>query len=350
MKISIVTVYNSLNSGSFLQAFTLMKALEMSDNEVVFLKTKARNPLRDVFLSSLRSLSNGDYKKIGYLLKKYTKFRSIVSKLPKIGMVRNEMIKQDIYVLGSDEIWNVKRPDFNKFPVFWGYNIDSNSIIAYAPSINRSTILDILQYEFTQLAINNMNSIGVRDKHTKITLEELTNKEISLVLDPTMLFDTDFYRKYEAPIKDKNYILVYSYSNHFNEKQIKRIKEYSKRKELPLISVNHMMSWCDKSVPVSPFEFLTYYRDASYVITDTFHGTIFSIIYQKKFLCYGDDNIKVLDLLDRMNLNLQNYDGLSDVSIILDKEINYDAIMKTLDEQKKESWNYLNKAMMKDEN
>lgn len=350
MKVSIVTVYNSLNSGSFLQAFTLMKALERYESEISFLKTKARNPLRDVFLSSLRSLSKGDFGKIGYLLTKYYKFRSLVFTLPKINMSSQEMEEQNVFVLGSDEIWNVKRTDFNKYPIFWGRGIDSKNIIAYAPSINRSTLSDILKYEFTQPAINNLNSIGVRDKHTKKTIEELTNKEISLVLDPTMLFDTDFYRNYEAPIKDKNYILVYSYSNHFNEKQIESIKEYAERKKLPLISVNHKMEWCDKSVPVSPFEFLAYYRDASYVITDTFHGTIFSIIYQKKFLCYGDENVKVLDLLDRMNLNSQNYDGTSDVSLILDKDINYDAIMMNLDNQKKESFNYLNKAMLIDEN
>lgn len=345
MKLSIVTVYNSLNSGSFLQAFTLMKALEKNNIETSFLKTKARNPSKEVLLSSLKSLSKGELGKFVYLIKKYIKFRKIVIDLPKINMSKKDMEKQNGFILGSDEIWNVKRSTFNQYPIFWGLGIRSKNIMAYAPSINRAASKDILKYDYIKSAINDMKFISVRDNHSKQILEELSNKEIDLVLDPTMLFDAEFYNTLEAPINDHNYILVYSYSNHFNEEQIKNIKEFAVMKNLPLISVNHKMEWCDKSVPVSPFEFLAYYNNANYVITDTFHGTIFSIIYNKHFLSYGDDNVKVLDLLNRLNLNDQNYDGTTDVSFYLNKEINYEKIMKNLENQKNNSVNYLENAI-----
>lgn len=341
MRICIGTVYNSLNAGSYLQAMALMSALNVNGNNVSFLETRSRNPLRILLLSSLKYIINGQIKALLFFWGKWSKFQKLLSSFP-VSKVKDE---QHVYVLGSDEIWNIGRKEFSRFPVFWGEGINAGKIVSYAPSINRATLQDFKDCKYPEECLAKFGGISVRDLHSKQVLQQLTNKKIEVVLDPTLLFESDFYQKHEHPIQGRNYILVYAYANHINRDQITRLRIFAQKKGLPLVAINNYTDWCDKSYPASPAEFLAFFRHASYVVTDTFHGTIFSVIYKKQFASYADNNIKILDFLDRMNLQTQNATKEIDINTVLGNSIDYDAIHGSLAKQRGQSLGYLYNAI-----
>ena len=98
--------------------------------------------------------------------------------------------------------------------------------------------------------------------------------------------------KSEVPqIKDSNYILVYGYDNRLIEKKyVQEIKAFAKKHGKKLYAVGFFQDWCDKLIVASPLEVLGWVKQADYVVCETFHGTVFSIKYQKQFACIVRDS------------------------------------------------------------
>ena len=91
-------------------------------------------------------------------------------------------------------------------------------------------------------------------------------------------------KKIALEIRKDKYMIVYTYPERItNVKEITAIKQFARDKGLKLISIGHYFPWCDEVVVPTPFEVLAYFRDADYIVTDTFHGSIFSIKHNKPF-------------------------------------------------------------------
>ena len=123
--------------------------------------------------------------------------------------------------------------------------------------------------------------LSCRDKKTMHLLQAYKKEQITKVVDPTMLV-CDFS---EIIVNNNlnNYILVYGHE--FTDEQIRNIVNFSKVNRLKTVSVTKYFSWCDKNIVASPGEFLGYVKNAKYVITGTFHGSVFSILMKKKLCC-----------------------------------------------------------------
>ena len=92
-------------------------------------------------------------------------------------------------------------------------------------------------------------------------------------------------------LSQKAYVLIYAYHGFMNSKQeVNAIKSFAKKNGLRIISCGYYHSWCDENVNADPKEFLEMFIHASYIITDTFHGTVFSIINKKRFVSIIRDN------------------------------------------------------------
>ncbi len=320
-KIALFTIYKARNYGTQLQAQALYGILNKiaGDDSVQILSEE-----QDSFLNCL--------------FKPFSKNPLIIYKRWKYWKEYKKYIHQykvgdfdecfDLIVIGSDELWNVRNPDFQHSRRYVGIGFKSNKKIAYAISCNRSTSSDFIQ-QYGNTPFIELNEISVRDVMTQELVTKISNKQPIRVLDPTFLWDFQ-----ASPVKKKNYIMVYGYQ--FEEDEITEITMFAKAKNLKTVSVGFEQRWCDQVSLCSAKEFLGYVQNATYVVTSTFHGTVFSIKYNKQFASYARDNCKVNDLLEHFSLESRNSSNY-DLSLILQKEISYDNINSQIETEKRES-------------
>ena len=123
---------------------------------------------------------------------------------------------------------------------------------------------------------------------------------------------------------------------------------FAKKNGLRIISCGYYHSWCDENVNADPKEFLEMFIHASYIITDTFHGTVFSIINKKRFVSIIRDNsFKVKYLLDKLDLENRIASSSNEIETILEKPVAYEISDKLLEFERKKSENYLLRMLMK---
>lgn len=336
-KVVICTLYDSINCGTFLQAYSLKKFLEKKDYEVHFLKLKNNNTkintkiqnmsLKTFLIKAIRKV------KLHIIFKNNSKLFKTIT-LDELNS--NDNIKN--VIIGSDEIWNVKNKSFTHYREYFAYNFYKKNIISYAPSSNDSTKSDILKV-MGNINFNNFNYLSVRDEKTKNLLNSFECKNVEDVLDPTMIIDN--FDDIIKSVKLKKYILIYGHS--FNDKQIEDIVGFAKKEGLKTLSLTKYFDWCNINKIASPGEFLSYIKNSEYVITSTFHGTVFSILYKKKFAVYANNGSKIIDLLKKFSLN----DRLVSDSLesTLFSDINYKQIECILKKMREKSINYLDKAL-----
>lgn len=306
MKVKIVTVYNSLNPGSFLQATSLYQAVNSLGYNCSFFNTKSRNLRKRAFLESLYLLKKGRLKAV---VEKYKTVNVYLKALSEY-KIEDDIAEDDIYVLGSDEIWNVARENMAKYPVFWGQGLDYKRCLSYAPSLNNATADDLTEYNFVKEALENLSAISVRDSFSKEQLSSLTNRPVELVCDPTVLVYPDRYATVPEECELNSYILVYIYANSgITQKQIDEVTSFARENGKMIVAFGASVKWADKFVNGSAEDFLKYIKNADYVCTSTFHGTMLSLIFQKQFAVFGRKNRKVKELMDTMQIDRQVEDG-----------------------------------------
>lgn len=334
MKIGIVTIYKCYNYGSFYQAYGLQKYLQDLGHEAKFLpldtlynkkyrlrKQFNRNVSRDIFSAKL----------IGGYLKDWKLYHIADSKETDF----------DLIIIGSDEIWNINNRTFTQAPEYYGLNLPVSNVISYASCIGRSGADDFKEYGHFVKGIEGLRQVSARDDATEQFLKEIMpEKSILRVLDPSFLID---WSKVEKPCNKKDYILVYTYDGDwgFSKEYIEAAKKFSQEVQLPLISVGFKNDWCDESIACSPREFLGYLKNANYVITDTFHGTVMSIQYNKQFICMGAGKSKVESVLKELRLSDCIYSDQKDIREYVHYSIEYEGINAVIDQKRKESKEYL---------
>lgn len=299
--LKIITVYNSLNYGSFLQAIALKVAIESLDKnlKVYFFNTKSRHPYKLAVRKMVHSIKNGNLRQFKYEYILFKKYREDWKMLDIV----DDINKEDFVITGSDEIWNIHKKDFLKYPVFWGLGIRCKKIISYAVSSNMTTYEEIINAGYPIEALKNYSSIGVRDKYTQELVSKISNKAAIKVLDPTFLLKLDDYSSLERKINIDNYILIYGYNSHFEVETINLLKKFAAKENIIIVAAGFYQEWCDLNIAASPLEFLSLVKNAKYVISGTFHGTVFSIIYNKKFVVISKNNPKIIDLIEEFELN-----------------------------------------------
>lgn len=334
MDIIIFTIIGANNIGAFLQAFSLLEVL----------KTEGYNP---AFARINVPTSNGATSKLGKIIR-YACQGKIQLLLYKIRSKKkydearkhmhfkdfDESVRYDAAIIGSDEVWNVSSSSFIHYPQYFGEHLNADRIISYAPSAGNTTIV---QMQKSEIDFHRFTSLSVRDQMTYDLVCSLDKRKPEIVLDPTFLIDS--YEPFLPKMAcNTEYILVYSYGENVD---IKRVKEFSKKVNLPLYSVGTYNSWCHKNIIVSPFEFLSYLKQAKYVVTSTFHGTALSIKFNKQFVVYPGTSKKILSLLNDFSLNERNAAKSDDLHLHFSKEIDYVEVNKVLEEKRAKSLHFL---------
>ena len=278
--------------------------------------------------------------------------RSYASKyLPLLGIAEepNYNPTLDCMVIGSDEVFNCiqKNTNVGFSPELFGAGTNAGKVITYAASFGNTTIDKLRKYgKAEEIAgyLNDIAAISVRDANSGSIIRELTSREPVYYLDPVLAYD--YFGKCDRIPEihtNEKYLILYAYSGRITDAESDWIKSYAKRKGLKVYAIGGVQKCADRFVDCSPFEVLAYFKNAEEVITDTFHGSIFSVISQRPFTTivrksvgagYGNEE-KLTDLLNRLGLTDRMTFDVSETERINQKLPDYTNVQSCLEEQRK---------------
>lgn len=255
----------------------------------------------------------------------------------------------DVFITGSDQIWNPGITGsfddvyFASFPSFWKNNPHK---IAYAASMGLDTLSDG-QKEYLADRLRTYTAIGVREKVAQELLQPLTDKNVSVVVDPTLLLSREEWDELcESPKVKQKYVLVYQVCRDVNTLRIARgIARQIGAKVIEISSfVEGIGVLSKKKQCVKPEMFLGYIREAACVVTTSFHGTVFSILYGRPFYAVdivgmkGGSNSRLCTLLSTLCLEDRYIPADSCVEF---RPVDYSVPYKALKHQREESADFL---------
>ncbi len=347
MRVCIVTVYNSENCGSVLQAYALGAKLRELGCEVKYLKRGKKGTgasAVSVMKVIAKSLITFNFGNISLKLKFHHQCRIDEKIFDTIGV--QEMDGIDFVILGSDTIWQLENDYFcRNMTKYWGLNFSCDNILSYAPSVDGTLVESFLDDERVRNALESMQAISVRDEYSRQVLSNVTSKPIELVCDPTLLHKCEFYRGIQRECNINDFILLYAFRNFCSKAQIDEIISFARKTGKKLVSFGVYRKWCDICVPFDSFAMPAYFEKADYVITNTFHGTVFSILYLKRFADFALNSCKVKELLTQFELEGHMVDASKNVQDVLEKQVNSKLLEKRIDSIRNSSIEYLKKNL-----
>lgn len=360
LKIGILTYHRAHNYGALLQACALKQfLLELGfnaeyvdywpgyhrDRYEVFQKINFK---RKHFVGKMKYLLGLAlvYRKVK---SRYIKFNDFIQKHMIASKIDFKDIYYDVVIYGSDQIWRKQKTlgfkGFNE--VYFGKDIiKARKKITYAASMG---IISLNQNdkEFIQNTLRNFNRISVRERDLFDTLKTLTDKNIELVLDPVFLLEKTKWEKISKPVKTpKKYMLFYNIQK-IPEANI-LVKRLCTEMGLDVVEIRSNARMI-KNAPhfrltEDPLEFLYLIKNAEYIVSTSFHGVAFSVIFNKNFYALFNKNYgRVETLLNLLNIR----DRLIKIAIDANttNSINYEKVNEILERERTRSKDFLLNAI-----
>lgn len=382
-KIGCVIAYTEghNNYGTSLQGYAMLKKIQQLGYEVEVIQYTKRLSAWQKMKFVVNALRAGEWKNIKHrltskqILKKYPAYAASVAERTKavdaykqkrlmplfheyIGYdaLHKGSLNYDAVVVGSDQVWTpMSLP--NKF-----FNLlfvdDSVRKVAYASSFGVSEIPSF-QRKATGAYLDRFYKIGVREQRGKEIVEELSHQKATVVADPTMLLNREEWEQEIAnAYTATNEPYIFCYFLGTNQVARKAANELKTKTGYKIITIRHM----DEYVPgdelfgdeapyaVDPNDFVRYISGASYVCTDSFHCTVFSILFHRQFMTFyrfakgskTGRNSRINSLFNLLELQDRLYTG--DISFI-SKNIDYDKVEKRLENLRTNSIEFLKDSL-----
>lgn len=364
MKIGILTYYFVHNYGAVLQAYAMQKVLEDMGHRVTFLKfdrnydhipegadKKYNLSIQSMPLLINYLISNG-VRTFYYNYIKKKRLHTFIKKNMKIGERYSDAC-QDAVLIGSDEVFAI---DVGINPFLYGHNIPIKTIFSYAASFGSTQLIDVTNYgckELIKAGFEKMYSIGVRDEITSQMVKSISNKDTKLNCDPVILYGyQNEIQKVQKKQSKEKYLILYSYDKNFNDRiDINIIKQFAKKYNMKIWSVGYYHKWCDKNIMCHPVKIIDLFCNAEMVITDTFHGSVISLITNTSFMVkLNKKNQKIEFLLEQYNILDRKTKNIKDINILFNQQINYDNINKLLKQEREKSMMFLKQCLLVETN
>jgi len=364
-KIATITFHASHNYGSCLQAYALQEYVKkLHNNECEYGIVNLRTDIqKDIYINvfkgkglknALKRMALFNHKKEIYAKEKHFEDfienkLHVTKEYSTLEQLKNEKWDYDYYIAGSDQLWNIRTDDFD-----WAYYlefVESTNKISYSASFGPREI--IWNDEEKSRMVQNLSkfkNISVREKGSFNNIKSLIGKTAEINVDPTMLLTKEDWSK----IVDKNrlykdkYIFLYNLKGAECTKLAKKISDTLK---LPIVISRpgklEIIYGFEKRYDCGPCEFLNLIKNAEIVLSSSFHGTIFSILFNKPFFALnGAKDLRINALLKTMGLEERTIDS----NDYIDKckkafEIDFTESEKLLEGERKKSEKYLKKAL-----
>ena len=296
MKAGLVTFYHIHHYGALLQAAATERAVEslggaceiidyyVNQNNDLFRKpTGVGSAAADVHTALHYKALRDRYQRFERFSKDHLRISG--HRFESLEELRSAELPYDLILSGSDQIWNPKIfPDGRFDPVFFGA-FSTRRKIAYAPSFGVPHIPEGMEEELRSY-LEQFSHISVRERQGREIVKEITGKDVPVVLDPTLLLTAEQWSAMAAPLdRSGGYILCYCISKPGAlAPYIQRLAEETGLPVVQLCGIRqkvHPKAAC--VLDAGPSEFLGLFQNASYVCTNSFHGTVFSVQFQKPF-------------------------------------------------------------------
>lgn len=351
--VGITTTGYGNNYGEALQAFAIRKAVNIyvpdHQAELIDYTCINRTPLtKPGFEGYEERLADKQL-----LFEEFRQNEIGLSGSPVSHLIKETAPVFDQYVFGSDQIWNT---GISQIPEFFGSFVPENRPkIAYAASIGLKPYNQLLDRTLFERYLAGFKAISVREQIHCDYVQQFTNVPVRYVADPTLLLDVDIYKELlirsRARKPDRDYIFYY-HPNSADGAMISLVNKVARSHHMDVVHTfaqipSGMFPYDSISARFDgPREFLSYIQDASLVITRSYHGVIFSILFRKPFYAYVDKKtgsrfeslLATLGLEDRM---VYDYLKPEDVNFTID----YQSVSERLTRFKKSSIEYLRDAL-----
>lgn len=371
-KVAILTFKENNNYGAFLQAFSLQYTLSKKNYDVEVI-----DYVRKLTIENSKLIKTWPQYSFKIMIKSIVSFRRnlILNKKAKEvhGKIKlsskkyysSDQLKQDQnnwdkFIVGSDQVWNYVNTNFDP-SFFLSFVEDDSKKISYAASFGISEIPEKFPKEIEDVNgignfkqayseyLSSFSSISVREKTGKKIVTELTNKTAEVVLDPTLLITKEEWKKISQvrPVKDK-YILIYSLDN--KKEFFKQAKILSDKLNMPLKQVfakPKSKLYGVKNIYANPLEWVEVFYNASYILTDSFHGTAFSINLEKPFRVFYHEGKNTYTRIDNLleMVGLENQKMTATTVLSGEENIDYTLVRAKLDKQREKSLKYLDRNL-----
>lgn len=348
-RILISTIVHWTSVGSILQAVALQKALKKFSavpqtitfkkdenlpaiNRIVFDKNIFIRLINFTFqILRFKRLVDFKQKTIGF----YKKFLCCLC-LDDPSGDNFKNLNADLFIAGSDQIWN---PNNLRHDYFLEYASLDKPRITYAASMGISKIPLENESLFSSF-LNNLTSISVRESDLVPTISKYTHNKVYCHLDPAFLIDIEEWRSYSSEYKIKKpYIFLYPI--YWDKKLNQQIRDLHKKTNLPILSFQRSFRniYSNKILSdINPGQFLWLVDNSEAVITSSFHGTAFSIIFQKKVFPIINPKApsRIQCLLETLRFNPPKT-----ILDLMTHDFNYSVVNERIIEERQRSFDYL---------
>jgi len=254
----------------------------------------------------------------------------------------------DLAVIGSDEVFHCcQSTPWGFTHQLYGDIPQAKAVCSYAGSFGGTKLSDIkrlgIENEISS-ELKRLTHISVRDKNSEEIIKSVCGINPLRHIDPVLAYGFNKELNHCDPVNCNDYILLYSYPDRINqEHEIKAIVDFAEATGKRLVSVMSRYDWCDMAVIPTPLEMLSWFKNADYVISETFHGTIFSIISHKQFVTIGRESSipKLTSMLGPYNLEHRLLHSMDDLRRVIEEPIDYDFVEGKLSQLRRESSSYL---------
>ena len=359
MRVGILTHYDVNNLGAQLQMYALYNKLKnMGHKPTILTYAKNFDFQSSEGLKNQVSIKSLPYYTKNYLLKKglgLTVFNAKKYFLNKrfrekyFDLEHYASAEIDCAVVGSDEVFSIP---VGVNVMMYGHGLPTNRVFSYAPSFGQTDMKLLARHNCIDLIASGLSrfmALSARDSHTSKLVQDLTGIEPEIVCDPVLLYDFSEVNL-DVKLPKKKYLLVYSYDRWMVEpSEVAAIKNYAKYRNLITVSVGTFHKWCDRNIACNSLEWIEYFKGAEAIITDTFHGSILSIITQRPMAVFvrGLNSNKLTDLLERTVLNHRrlNVVECGELKRVFETAINFELVGNAVHCLRSQGTDFLNRAL-----
>lgn len=354
-KVGVITFHNYDNYGAILQSYALQRKLRelgTSPEIIDYRCDYISNPFRLVNLKE-KGLFNYIYGAIGHIcyiprrskcnrFRKHMRYSEPVT-LKKMGPVAD---KYDIYMAGSDQIWDYKLTNFDQTYLL-DFVGEGKKKVSYAASMGEHVPPKEYRGAYTRL-LKEFDQILVRESYGADIVEELTGKKPECACDPTLLLTAEEWNGLlKEPKKKEKYILVYQLG--INKEIVDFVRRLKKKTGYRVIYIPFPLIGllkCKMELTIGPSEWMGLFKNAEYVVSDSFHGIVFALIFNRKFFGMVNGhhkNKRMEQLLNRVKLTERTIEDVSDQQLV--EEIDFSYANERLKEMREESLALLRKIV-----
>lgn len=367
-KIGILTFHYAHNYGAVLQAFALKEYLKMLGCEVSIINYQNTNIKKayPVKLSPLFFVSKSEIGKLRFAKKvmfdiisglraqkswkkQWNAFEGFVQEnLNSEEIVTEEEFERfiesyDIIIIGSDQVWDRRLVGYEEKIYFGNFKKRKNQLLITYAASRFENFDDNENIDF----IKNFDGISVREKSLEDFINNKFNRKISMTAcDPTFLIKSDDYRKLLGNEKANNSIFVYYvYESKVLGEIVEKVKEVNMGKKVEALHYYfypYLQEACEFA-DLGPKDFISKIYNSYMVLTNSFHGVAFSIIFKKQFYCIYDNkkNQRISDLLSELKIENHYINTFNEIDF--EDKINYDNVSHRLERYVSKSKRFLDK-------